>query len=415
MKRFLAAMLSLALLFCGAAMAEDAFTSMFMNYLSSLRYGIADAEGNTIISADYTYTFADAEGFLHVYRDKSENGNLETPGCFDSEGNIIAPFGAYDQIDVFSEGLCAVRSNGKSGFIDGSGAVVIPLEYDEVYSFSEGLAAVRKDDHFGFIDTSGKLVIPLEYEKVSSFYEGSAWFRKEKAGWLWFPKSTQYGRIDQKGKVVMKTKYELSISGLDDYCGNYAITQDGDNEGLINRQGELIIPNRYRVRIIDGMDEFVFYAGENTDAEYDSIHTSGDGIFAVKKGDLCGYISEKGEVVLPLEEYSRADSFQNGFAVVAKNDQYGFINTAGELVVPMEYEYADDFSDGLAKVKKDGSFGFINASNDVIIPIQYGSAESFSGGIGYAGGKTFNTKGEVLKEGIRLSVNRVANGYLIFK
>lgn len=48
----------------------------------------------------------------------------------------------YDRIGPVSEGLLAVEKDGKSGFIDTAGRVVIPLTYDNARSFSEGLAAV---------------------------------------------------------------------------------------------------------------------------------------------------------------------------------------------------------------------------------------------------------------------------------
>ena len=36
----------------------------------------------------------------------------------------------YDDIDCLSEGLAGVKKNGKYGFIDKTGKVVIPFKYD---------------------------------------------------------------------------------------------------------------------------------------------------------------------------------------------------------------------------------------------------------------------------------------------
>lgn len=38
----------------------------------------------------------------------------------------------YDYVDCLIEGLATVRQNGKYGFIDKEGNVVIPLQYDDV-------------------------------------------------------------------------------------------------------------------------------------------------------------------------------------------------------------------------------------------------------------------------------------------
>lgn len=80
----------------------------------------------------------------------------------------------YDDIDCLSEGLAVVKRDGKYGFIDNTGQVVIPPKYDLVWDFSEGLARVSQNGKAGFIDNTGKVVIPLKYDKADSFYNGVA-------------------------------------------------------------------------------------------------------------------------------------------------------------------------------------------------------------------------------------------------
>lgn len=52
----------------------------------------------------------------------------------------IAP--QYEDAMPFSEGLAAVKKDGKWGYIDESGAVVIPFQFDRAYGFNEGYAIV---------------------------------------------------------------------------------------------------------------------------------------------------------------------------------------------------------------------------------------------------------------------------------
>lgn len=47
-------------------------------------------------------------------------------------------------------------------------------QYDELYPFSEGLAAVKKDGKFGYINTKGELVIPCQFDKACDFSDGLA-------------------------------------------------------------------------------------------------------------------------------------------------------------------------------------------------------------------------------------------------
>ncbi len=45
-------------------------------------------------------------------------------------------------------------------------------QFDELYPFSEGLAAVKKNGKFGFIDTKGELIIPCQFSYACAFFEG---------------------------------------------------------------------------------------------------------------------------------------------------------------------------------------------------------------------------------------------------
>ena len=64
---------------------------------------------------------------------------------------------------MFSEGLAAVKKDGKWGYINTKGEIAIPITIDTDYGvgrFSEGLAYVTADDahSFSLIDTEGKIV-----------------------------------------------------------------------------------------------------------------------------------------------------------------------------------------------------------------------------------------------------------------
>jgi len=64
-------------------------------------------------------------------------------------------------LGCWSEGLCSVEKDGKSGGIDKTGTEVIPLGlYDSVWSVSEGLCGVRKGDKWGFINKQGVSPFP---------------------------------------------------------------------------------------------------------------------------------------------------------------------------------------------------------------------------------------------------------------
>lgn len=76
--------------------------------------------------------------------------------------------------------------NGKFGFRDKSGNIVIPAKYDRALDFCEDLARVMQKGKWGYIDKTGLMVIPVQFDLAYSFSNGIAKVRKkmEKMGLL---------------------------------------------------------------------------------------------------------------------------------------------------------------------------------------------------------------------------------------
>ncbi|MCI0472893.1 MAG: WG repeat-containing protein, partial [Ignavibacteria bacterium] len=76
-------------------------------------------------------------------------------GYIDTTGKIIIK-PQFDNARDFYEGLAVVGIGQKWGYIDKTGMIVIESEYDYVYNFSEGLAIVELGEKYGAIDLTGK-------------------------------------------------------------------------------------------------------------------------------------------------------------------------------------------------------------------------------------------------------------------
>ncbi len=125
----------------------------------------------------------------------------------DKSGRIIVrPLVADNGPDYFHEGLARFRRDGKVGFFDEQGRVVIQPGYTFAMPFSDGRAAVcdgcaevEEGEHramrggkWGFIDRSGRLAIPLEFTEAGDFENGRARVRA----------SGKWHYIGKDGKVV---------------------------------------------------------------------------------------------------------------------------------------------------------------------------------------------------------------------
>ncbi len=72
----------------------------------------------------------------------------------------------------FSEGRAVIQLGGKYGYIDRTGATVIPADYDEALEFLDGLAAVRQGDKWGAIDPMGKVSRAADVRRSRLLWRG---------------------------------------------------------------------------------------------------------------------------------------------------------------------------------------------------------------------------------------------------
>lgn len=204
--------------------------------------------------------------------------------------------------------------NGKYGFKDKDGNVVIPAKYDNTYQvFSEGLTAVKTNGKWGFIDKNDNFVIDARYDDAHLFRNGQAEIKI----------NDKWGKIDKSGKVVIPVKYDY-IGPLSDGLSG---TKLNGKWGFVDKAGSFVIAATY-----DWADDF------------------SEGLASVEINGKYGFIDKAGKLVIPAK-YISAKNFSEGLtAVEVKKDKWGYIDTKGKLVIPARYKLARDFSDGRAWV-----------------------------------------------------------------
>src|SRR5437588_2410064 len=65
--------------------------------------------------------------------------------------------------------LFPVENDRKSGYIDRTGQIIIPLQFDTASDFHEGLALVTTGRERSFIDISGQVVFKASFDIVENF------------------------------------------------------------------------------------------------------------------------------------------------------------------------------------------------------------------------------------------------------
>lgn len=103
----------------------------------------------------------------------SEDGQYK---IYDKNLKEKASLGKFEAVDIVTEdGIIAVCQDGKWGFVNTSGEMIIKPAYEEARSFSNGLAAVCVDGKWGYIDRNNTVVIGCTFLAADYFNEnGSA-------------------------------------------------------------------------------------------------------------------------------------------------------------------------------------------------------------------------------------------------
>lgn len=89
---------------------------------------------------------------------------------YDSKFEPIGDFSCEDMDVCINNNLIAFEQNGKWGYVDTEGKVVVEPQYEKAKSFSNGMAAVCDENgRWGFLDSRYKLAVGYEYLDASYF------------------------------------------------------------------------------------------------------------------------------------------------------------------------------------------------------------------------------------------------------
>ncbi|WP_210258801.1 WG repeat-containing protein [Rhizobium sp. WYCCWR 11152] len=274
----------------------------------------------------------------------------------------------------FSEGLAAVRSEGKFGYINSSGEMVIAPAFDLARPFRKGHAEVVVGDKAGIIDRTGKLVLPTNYARAIPFGARAAVVRPGKAvapdfiglprfmiGELFFVERNDrpYLLVDlPSGKIL---KDELAIKEFE--FGTFVwAAQPGDKRyGLLAPDGTWKIEPRFEtVGKLYGRRAIVCNGEPAGHKDRFSQRDRADATH-------CGVIDRDGQTILAPQPI-RIRDYRNGIYRVAKDQKVGLLDEAGRLLGGRLFDDVrlPDYSGEVARVLADGQWAGLNRSGDLV-------------------------------------------------
>ncbi len=253
----------------------------------------------------------DADGKLSLINKKGEAliANLSTLNKF----NVVLT-------GVMSDGLIRFKTDeGKWGYVDKGGKIVIEPKFNACENFSNGMARVLTDNNeFKIIDKKGAQVFKGEEEtSYMPFSENRVSFKKYKDN------KSYVGITDLKGKTIIRDDKYMGI-GMQ-AAGLFAVKNDENDWGVINAKEETVGELRFKF------------------SEAPIISKSGTVI--TKSGKDLKMYTKKGTLVTSLDDYNLVFPISSGKFIAVKkngNGKFELINESGKVVGKETYIWALD-------------------------------------------------------------------------
>jgi hypothetical protein len=248
--------------------------------------------------------------------------------------------------EPFSMDLIPVRSDGKWGYVDAKGKIIINPQFREASPFSGGIARViATDGKVGYIDQEGTYIVNPTYKYGTVFSEGLACVTKENG-------SPEY--IDNKGRSQFSVS-NAEMAGT--FSEGLAPVQVSNKWGFVNTAGEMVI-----------------------NPQFDEVQAFSDGLVAARLGADWGYIDKAGQIAVAYQ-FQQAQPFKSGKARVSNGSQYGYITADGRYLINPQFDDAGNFSEDVASFRQGKAVGYIDEKGKIIINPQFSHADVFSGGL----------------------------------
>ena len=329
---FSVAAFTLALLFSGCgkkAKSDISFDYLPVQMEKNSSWSIIDKDGKEVVKEEYP---SDAQlslicdGAYWVYsNEKYQLYNLDNPKkpvtdeefatatnfnagvavvgnpnqqirIVDTKGNTVAKLGKeIKRCNAFTEDGYAVvcNTNDKVGLIDTKGNTIIAPAYVRLYSPSEGLLIAEKEEgHKKALiinlkgEKQGEINLDKYYLLTEHFHEGKLLVRN--AGDTDAPTVV----LNTKGEKLFELKKAKQVFWAPSYANGYVSFGNGDEVGVADDKGEVIIRPKYK-----------------------SIVNLANGTFAAKKEDKWGIINTDDKTIIDFD--------YDGFAAIM-GDNYIF-------------------------------------------------------------------------------------------
>jgi len=391
------------------------------------KWGYIDASGKVIVEPCYGTVRYVNDGVAWVNAGGSKQYMVMHAGgkwgIIDARGTVLVePRFRLWNLNDFSCGVAWVQAvvndarKASWGIVNAAGEYILPPEQEfDIFpgptTFHDSVSHVYKDGKVGLVDVTGKFLHrPSQFNDISWFEGDRAWVHEggtaDAGYWGDGIEGGKWGLMNRQGEIVVPPRYDdhhyfsESVAFVNrggkreepDLSEPYTDCRGG-TWGLIDTDGRMLI-----------------------DYSFEETNPFGGGMALVKKGEKWGYIDKSGKFIKQFDQkFDGLNRAENGLLLAKRGEKYGYIDESGTIILGLTYDKITGsgaikgikegktwkifdtanrrvivpevpcdlnfcFSDGYADVTIAEKHGIMNPAGKMVVEAKYGGVDGFKGG-----------------------------------
>ena len=227
----------------------------------------------------------------------------------------------YVDIAAFSNGIAPVVKEGKCITVinkDGNILFELDKEYVSLSCFQDGISVfMDSDGKVGYIDTKGKVVVPAQYAYGTIFCNGLALVKENDRLFEINLKGEKRPIDDEMAQAWVYMGYQIQYWTHQVNDGHFSYVTEDDEWGIKNRKGENII---------------------KASDKYKSIKVTNDGYFIFQTEDGYGIMDDKGEVII-RDNYDNINYCDENIFIACKDEKWGELSIKEDEQQLVDFRY----------------------------------------------------------------------------
>jgi hypothetical protein len=299
---------------------EEAWKQVYKLYM--LEYSVERLEAFKHDYPDYpdlAVLEKDGALLLTVLYPWLENGKY---GYINQEGRLIINC-LYDEASAFYDGAAIVASSGKMGLINKKSETLTPFVFDEIFDPQQRTFIAKKDERYGVLNHLGKLVVALKYKDIQRL---------------------------ENGALMLEDSLGFYLSWADGVLFNAQPMVYEEIEQYL--EGQKVTPEVVTAVVPDSNLPIVF----------------------IKNGKKGLKLNGKEIVAATFEEIL---PFQATLAIAKKKGKFGLIDATGKTILNFDYSSVRYLSGLGYLIEQNGLLGIFELNQGFTIPISYEGIKPF--------------------------------------